>query len=147
MPNPVGRPPYPYTEELGQEISDRLMVGESMRHIALDKLMPSRITMLKWMRDNEDFRAKCASSRMIQAESANDVLSDIVDQVLEGTMAVDAARVAASVLPWKAAKLWPKKWGEKQVVENVGPGGGPVLSTNMTPDEFEARARKVASEV
>lgn len=143
----VGRKPYPFTEDIAEEICNRLVDGESMSQIAADESMPSRSTILRWQENNESFDARCERARKARAEAVHDHLVDIVNQVIAGTMAVDVARVAASIEQWRAAKLWPKRWGDKQEHIHAGPGGGPIVSSTMTPEEFEDRAKKIASEV
>jgi hypothetical protein len=144
---PAGRPPIEYTEELAERICSRLIEGESMRQIAADPGMPSRSTILMWMATNSDFQARCARARPSQAEGVHDDMVNIENGALEGRIPTDVARVVLSSKQWRAAKLAPKKYGDKQEHTHLGPEGGPVCLSSMSPEEFEERAKKIASEV
>jgi hypothetical protein len=142
-----GRPPIEYTEELAERICSRLIEGESMNQIAKDPDMPSRATMLRWMAGNADFGARCARARLSQAEGVHDQMVEIENGTLEGSIPTDVARVVLSSKQWRAAKLAPKKYGDKQEHTHLGPEGGPVCLSSMTPEEFEERAKKIAGDV
>jgi len=142
-----GRPPIEYTEELAERICERLIEGESMYQIEADPDMPSRHTMMRWNAKNEDFATRCARARIPQADGAHDKMTDIENGVLEGRIDPAAARVVVSSMQWRAAKLAPKKYGDKQEHTHLGPEGGPVCLSSMTPEEFEERAKKIASDI
>lgn len=142
-----GRPPIEYTEELAERICSRLILGESMVEIAADQDMPSRWKMMDWLAHNEDFQARCVRARPLQADGAHDKMVHIENGVLEGRIDPAAARVVVSSMQWRAAKLAPKKYGDKQEHTHLGPEGGPVCLSSMTPEEFEERAKKIASDV
>lgn len=99
------------------------------------------------MANNADFAAKCARARPSQAEGVHDDMVDIETRTLEGSIPTDVARVVLSSKQWRAAKLAPKKYGDKQEHTHLGPEGGPVCLSSMTTEEFEERAKKIASDV
>jgi hypothetical protein len=146
-PKRRGRPPIEYTEELAERICSRLILGESMAEIAADPEMPSRWKMMDWLAHNEDFQTRCVRARPLQADGAHDKMVHIENGVLEGRIDPAAARVVVSSMQWRAAKLAPKKYGDKQEHTHLGPEGGPVCLSSMTPEEFEERAKKIASDV
>jgi hypothetical protein len=66
-----------------------------------------------------------------------DMVRDLVESATPETATADRVKLAR--LQWLAAKLAPKKYGDKTTVENVGPGGGPVQSVGiLTSDPIEA---------
>ncbi len=79
--------------------------------------MPAQRTVLEWLSQNDDFRAKCARAREDQADSVAERVLDTADKVEAGTLAPDAARVVISALQWTAAKLRPKKYVERLDIE------------------------------
>lgn len=92
-----------------------------MNQIAQIDGMPSRSTMLRWLRrDDIDFDAKCARARRVQGELAIDRHGEIIDSVLDGVIPPDVARVVLSGLEWRAKKLEPKKYGDKQDLNLTG---------------------------
>lgn len=108
------------TPELEDAILSRIEEGESMRQICSDEGMPSRRTVLRWLRENNSFATKCARARDEQADFTFDRHQDIIEDMFAGTIQTDQARVALSALQWRAAKLAPKKYGDKQTIDHEG---------------------------
>ncbi len=105
-----------YNEDIANEIFDRLSTGDSMRQICSDSRMPDRITVLRWMNKSEEFAAKCAHARDLQADLMDDRIIDVVNKLERGEMQPDVARVMLSGLQWRAAKLKPKKYGDSTIL-------------------------------
>lgn len=129
----VGRPSS-YSDEIAEEICSRLEKGESLRKICEDEHIPSRSTVLRWMRDDDAFGAKCARAREGQADWLHDEMSDIETGVLEGRIDPTAARVVLSSKQWRASKLAPKKYGDKVLNEHSGPNGEPIQTQSTVLD-------------
>lgn len=90
-----------------------LVGGLSMRALCAQEGMPDRMTLLRWMADDAEFAARCAHARTLQADALEAQMGDIEEQVLSGEVQADAARVVLSSKQWRAAKLAPKKYGDK----------------------------------
>jgi len=118
----AGRPSI-RTPEVEEAILDGLMSGLSLVKVCEQEGMPERTTVCKWMASDEDFSTRCARAREFQADLSDDKLNDIVEKVEAGLLAPDQARVMASVLQWRAAKLLPKKYGERSTVDLNNPDG------------------------
>jgi hypothetical protein len=102
-----------YPPEVRQEILRRLAQGESLRAICSDEGMPGKQTILDWLDQDEDFRAKYARAREAQADVLFDGMADIEDKVIMGDLKPDAARVVLDSQRWRAEKLKPKVYGSK----------------------------------
>lgn len=113
----MGRPTK-YTEALADSICDKLMDGMSMRQIAKLPSMPDRSTMLRWMSTNKDFAAKCAHAREEQADLMDDLILETANACTPETASADKVKISA--YQWRAAKLKPKKYGDKVEVEQSG---------------------------
>ena len=116
----------PITDDIVDRICDLLIEGLSMRRICLQEGMPSRATLLRWMASSPDFEAKCARARLMQADTMDDMVLDLIDEVDEDN--AHAMKVKLSAIQWRASKLNPKKYGEKTQLTN-GDGNGPVELT------------------
>jgi hypothetical protein len=130
----LGRPPS-YTDEIADEICERLANGESMRAICREARMPDRQTVDRWALANKDFAAKRARAREAQADNEHDRIAEIEDGVLDGRIDPQAARVVISSKQWRASKLAPKQYGDRVTQEHVGEGGGPVIVQKITPSD------------
>lgn len=106
------------TEALQDQICNLLSEAKSMRAICSMPDMPSRRTVLRWMSEDEAFAAKCGRAREEQADWLHDDMGDIEERVLAGSLDYQAGRVVLSSKQWRAAKLAPKKYGDRLHTEN-----------------------------
>jgi len=106
----MGRPSS-YSDELAEKICDLLADGLSMVKICERENMPNRSTVLRWMAANDDFAARSARARELQADLMDDMILDTANACTAETAAAD--RVKISAYQWRAAKLLPKKYGDK----------------------------------
>jgi hypothetical protein len=126
MAEKAGRPTV-YSLELAAEICARLTEGEPLVKICRDEHIPSTTTVYRWLATNEPFRDLYARAREDQADTLADQIIDIADEnpaTIVGeedgkeVVRVDSAAIAHQRLrvdarKWIAAKLKPKKYGER----------------------------------
>lgn len=103
--------PSTFSEAVADLILGRLMEGESLRSICADPDMPGRTTVLRWQAENASFGARCARAREVQADAIFDEMQDIADSATPET--VQVAKLRISTMQWRAAKLAPKRYGDK----------------------------------
>lgn len=113
----AGRPSS-YSEDLADSICEQLASGQSLRQICDQPGMPHRITVIRWQESNEDFATKCARAREEQADYMDDLILEVANNCTPETAQAD--RVKISAYQWRASKLKPKKYGDKQQVEHTG---------------------------
>ena len=145
---PQGRP-SDYTLETALEICARLAEGQSLRAICRDETMPDARTVFRWLEVDEDFRQQYARAREAQADALADEIVDIADtpvlgkktkttadgvEVTEGDM-IEHRRLQVDARKWTAAKLRPKKYGEKIDHSLTGRDGGPIIIQSTPVDE------------
>jgi hypothetical protein len=133
----LGRPTI-FSQQLADEICERLVKPESMRSICLDDHMPDRSTIARWMANDAHFAAMVAYARELQAEALIDEAMDIADNPAgdfvvkpDGTPipvweAVQRAKLRCDMRRWYAAKLAPKRFGETVTQKLAGKDEGPV---------------------
>ncbi len=120
-----------YTREERIEIIDkichRMIGGESLKRICdTDETLPNRVTLLRWLNDpTDELATMIARAREFQAEALDDEMQEITTKMLEGGLDPQAARVAIWAAQWRAARLKPKKYGDKVQTEVSGPDGQP----------------------
>lgn len=125
---PMGRPSS-YTQGMADVICERLSLGESLIKICNDEFMPSKTTVLRWLRDEkrDDFRVQYARAREDQADSLFDQMKEIADtqelgeriktskdgvEITREDM-IAHRRLQIETRKWMAGKLKPKKYGDK----------------------------------
>ena len=113
----MGRPSA-YTPELADEICHRLSLGETLRTIiSTSPHMPDRVTIYRWLENNENFRNQYTRAR---AEQADYYAEQIVDEAMSSHDA-QIGRLRVDALKWAASKMAPKKYGEKVEIETSQP--------------------------
>lgn len=129
-----------FSPELGAEICGRLAAGESLYSICKSAHMPEIVTVYRWMVKDEDFRQQYVRAREDQAETHADQMQEIADEAppLDANGRTDSGwvqwqRNRIDTRKWIAAKLKPKKYGDKVDV-NHGGGINLTVSTGI-PDE------------
>lgn len=128
----MGRPSS-YTTELADAICDRIAEGESLRAICRGEDMPAMSTVFRWLATDEAFAEQYARAREEQAEALADEIVSISDEAEVVTkqqgedvvLALDPTAVARNRLrvdarKWVAAKLKPKKYGDKVDLNHSG---------------------------
>lgn len=119
----TGRPSS-YSDEMAETICDRLIEGLSLRKICEADDMPDRNTVMRWMDANPQFAARCARARELQADYMDDLILDTANASTPETAPAD--RVKISAYQWRAAKLQPKRYGDKMALVGGGKGDPPV---------------------
>jgi hypothetical protein len=109
----MGRPSS-FCEKTADFICEGLMDGKSMRQICDEPGMPNRSTVLRWMEERPDFASKCARARELQADLMDDLVLEEAKTCTNDN--AQAARVRIAAYQWRAAKLAPKRYGDKIAV-------------------------------
>ena len=133
MTDMTGRPST-FTQDLADRICAELAEGRSMRSVLRDDGMPSMTTVFRWLRENETFQQQYARAKEEAADSLADEIVDIADErdgkaimaegeevaVVFDSTAVARNRLRIDARKWIAAKLKPKKYGDKLDLEHSG---------------------------
>ena len=151
-----GRPTR-YTPEVAARICMRLSEGESLRSICNDAAMPGLRTVMRWLfdGDHEEFWQQYARAREAQAEVRADEIVDIADdgsndfwtdkdgKAVADHENIQRSRLRVDARKWIAAKLLPKRYGDK--LQHTGDGGGPIRVrpdlSKFTDEELNALER------
>lgn len=114
---PVGRPSI-YTDELANEICNRIADGESLSAICRNDDMPSRETVYAWIRENSQFSDRYARARELQADYFVDEIIEIADNAnAKSSVEVQKAKLRIDTRKWAAEKLNSKAYGAKVEVK------------------------------
>lgn len=108
----LGRPSK-YSDELAEKICELIASGMSLRTVCSQDGMPSAVTVCKWLSENEEFSKQYARAREEQAVSFADEIISIADSVEPDSAAVAKAKLQIDSRKWLAAKMAPKKYGDK----------------------------------
>lgn len=124
-----------FSQEVFDNICERLSDGESLRAICASDDMPNKSSVFRWLACDEKLRDQYAHAREEQADAIFDEILDIADDarndwmernngedgagyVLNGEH-VQRSRLRIDSRKWMAGKLRPKKYGDKIAVDNT----------------------------
>ena len=153
----MGRPTT-YNLEIATQICEHLAEGRSLRSFCALESTPNKATVMRWLRDHEEFRDQYARAREDQAECLADETIDIADDGTNDYVLrkrgdedievvnndhITRSRLRIDTRKWFAGKVRPKKYGDKNVTEISGKDGGPIETAAIDLTETE-RARRIA---
>lgn len=135
----TGRP-SDFTQEMADKICEQIADGKSLRSICDADDMPGKATVFVWLGKHETFQDQYARAREAQADSYVDDIMDIADDGRNDWMerrnsdgeavgwqengeALRRSQLRIDARKWAAAKLRPKKYGEKIELEHGGQVG------------------------
>ena len=114
---PRGRP-LTYTDEIADEICRRLEMGESLNAICKTTGFPLASTVRRWVTDDVcGFASKYARARDFGLEHHIDDLLALAD---DEDIPPESRRIRVDTRKWIAAKLAPKKYGDRIQHEHSG---------------------------
>ena len=97
----------------------------SMRDVCALKGMPCEVSLYSRLAKDENFAAKVAKARTAQQDHEMEACIHIADNATTEDWQVAKLRIWAR--QWRAAKLAPKKYGDKVSAEITGADGAPLL--------------------
>jgi hypothetical protein len=123
FPGKAGRPST-YTEQIADEIVNRMIEGESLTAICKDPGMPPRVTVYAWFDKRPDFYARCARAREALADYLVDEIEQLADSATKDN--IETVKVQISTKQWRAMKMAPRMYGDRTRTEVTGDNGGPI---------------------
>jgi len=106
----------PISEETYNAIFEEVAQGNSLRS-CLTKYQIAAGSFYLGLDNNKQRSERYARARNLQGEAAFDKLYNVAQSVLDGTLEPDKARVAADILKWSCARLHPKVYADKPLLD------------------------------
>jgi hypothetical protein len=114
-----------FSQDIADQICERMIEGEDIVTICKDPAMPSRATVYRWMAENSAFEAQCARAREGLADFEAHKIAQLAETCNENN--AHSTKVKLSALQWLAAKRSPKRWGDKVEIDaKVEVSSGPT---------------------
>lgn len=145
-----------FTQELADEICNRIAEGEPLRQICRDEHLPAWRTVHDWVRENSEFAAAYAKARLIGVEAieqdmlniaddgTNDWMEKFNDKGMPAGWTLNGEHVQRSKLRIETRLKLLKVWDPARHAEKLALGGAadlPPIQTNSTIDPSEAYKR------
>jgi len=141
--------PTTFNQKTADLICIGLSEGMSLRQILkADKtgVLPAQSTVYEWLLRHPDFAEQYARAREEQADTNADEILEIADEMPpeytdeKGRTSLDVTYIQwqknrIEARKWTAAKLRPKKYGDRVALEGVE-GGAPITTEDATASKF-----------
>lgn len=139
------------------EVLTRLAEGRSLSDVCRDHDMPSREAVYSRINANAEYADKYARATVVRADALVDEMFDIANNGRNDWMAredpdnagyefngehVQRSRLRVDTLKWAAARMAPKKWGDR--IQHTGEGGGPVQTEDVGRAKLAAALDAIA---
>ena len=122
-----------YSEDIAASICEQVANGLALKEICASGGMPARSTVYKWFGLHRAFVDMYTRAR----EERADLIADEIVSIADTEPDANKARVRIDARKWWAAKVNPKKYGDKIQTENTNTTYV-VSDQPMSPDEWEA---------
>lgn len=121
------------TQEMKDEICNRLIEGESLRKICKDDHLPVISVIMMELKRDEAFAEQYARARELQQEHLLEEIFTIADNTTDDVTlittkegnkevidhsAIQRAKLQVDTRKWAMSKLAPKKYGDKQTLDH-----------------------------
>lgn len=132
--------PTLFTQEYADSICEHIVAGKSLVTWCKEEDRPSFRSVMRWLESDKEFRHNYARAREAQADflaeeiiqisddGQNDSYTDEDGNERTNHDVIARSRLRVDARKWYAAKLAPKKYGEKTETVLTGPNGGPIQS-------------------
>jgi hypothetical protein len=114
-----------YSERIAEALLGRIAMGESLKAICRDEGMPSHWAVLRRLGADEEFAARFAKARALQADALFEELQVIADA--GNPSDATRARLRVDTLKWRLARMNPKKYSDKVGLMGAQDGEPPVV--------------------
>ena len=127
------------SEELLEQIFERVAKGESLNRICSEPGMPARKTFYEWVAEDETVLRRYEFAMIMRADTYAEEAIEIADDNRFDTRiddngrevtdheAINRARLRVDARKWYAGKLAPKKYGDKVLNTVEGDPDKPIL--------------------
>ena len=127
------KPRIVYSDDLAANICGHIADGLALKEICLLAGMPSRRTAYKWLGEHANFMRMYARAR----EERADLIADEIVTIADTDPDPNRARIRIDARKWWAAKVNPKKYGDKIITENTNTTYT-ISDKPMSAEEWEA---------
>ena len=110
VPAKIGRPTK-YSDVWAEAFCREISQGHSVAEICERRDQPSQQSVYTWLREDEDFLERYARAREAQADKFFKECIEIADAATQENCNV--ARLRVDTRKWAAARLAPKKYGDR----------------------------------
>ena len=122
------------TQELLDTICDRIAAGENLSDITAEPEMPDQRQVSRWLLDDHGFARQYARAREDQADVMDEMILRTAMASKQDTANADRVKIMA--FQWRAARLKPRTYGDKQMLDVT------VRYAELSDEELDAEIER-----
>lgn len=130
-----------YSQEIADQVIDRYLSGESLWAISRIEGLPSYCTILRWLKDKEEFLEEFEKARRIRAIHLEDKIAQ-ESEILHDKDDVGGARLQFDARKWLAEHADPSRFGQKVTVQGDKERPIQIVVKTGVPHAEEVQAEK-----
>jgi hypothetical protein len=134
----AGRP-IEYNFELAKEICEQLYDQSLTDVLKLKKKYPARSTFFLWKRNNKELSDLYVNIAQDKGILFIEEIDQTIIDLRNGEIGPSTANVIIQTLKWKAAKFYPKMFGDKSELDITTKGQQLNSYINLPLDELEKK--------
>jgi hypothetical protein len=133
-----------YSFEKVTSICEMLSNGEKLKDV-LSHHQIVRSTFFKWKRENKEFSDLYVKIAQDKGELCIEEIDQTIEDLKNGVIDASTANVIIQTLKWKAAKFYPKMFGDSSKVDVTT--NGESINKPLTAEEIKLRAKLLDDEL
>jgi hypothetical protein len=137
----AGGRPSKYCQELAEKILLRMAEGESVTKICKDADMPNKSTVWYWSTVHPEFSIQYARAISNLGSCYAESTDEIEDMLLRGEIDAPTGKIMIENRKWKAAKFYPKQFGDKSTVESQNTNFNANVEVKLSDADMAILAR------
>ena len=143
---PAGRPTE-YNLKTAQKICELVQNGLNIKAaLDTDESFPSFPTWCKWKRENAELLNLYVNAIQDKAEDVDYKIDKTIEDLKNGKIEPSTANVIIQSYKWKAAKYYPKMFGDKQILDHKSSDGS-MSQVQLSPEAAKAIAKKIDEDI
>lgn len=134
---PGGRPTK-YTQVLALSICEHIAGGKSLRSFCREEDAPALSSVCLWIVTKPEFSEQYRRAREAAGYAHADDILDMADEVYNGTLEPQSAKVIIDAKKWAAERMAPKAHSPRQEVDHTSTDGSMTPPTRIelvAPDD------------
>jgi len=143
----AGRPSE-YNFELCQEICEEVANGKNIiATLKSNESYPSWSTFRKWKNEHSELSTLYVKAIQDKSEAVIFEMDEISAELRKGELDASTANVLIQTLKWKAAKFYPKMFGDNKNVDVTTKGEAIQKPISLTAEEVQKISNDLENEV
>ena len=131
-----------YNFELAKEICEKLYDTEKYPNLSSvlksDKRYPARSTFFLWKREHSELSDLYVNIQQDRGELFIEEIDSTIQELRKGQIEASEANVIIQALKWKAAKFYPKMFGDNKNIDHTSNGQSIVIPPLNFLDDIDS---------